>query len=84
MTVVVVELEPVDRQDRFEGKRAIEMREQVTAAGRLPFEGLAQPLRIDGDEQQILLPGVIFGEGARDLVSRRQMDEAIAEIVARA
>ena len=39
------------------GQRSIEVREQVSAAGRLIAKSFAQRIDIDGNQQQVVLPG---------------------------
>lgn len=82
MAVVVVELEPVDSNDGAEIERGVEMREALAIARRLPPQAGPEPNGIDSEQKQILLPGIVLGERAGDLVTARQMDEAVAEVVA--
>src|SRR5262245_1500990 len=60
------------------------MRKQITAAGNLPFQGIAQRAGIDCNQQQIADAGKVLGRGRPDLRGGGEMDEAIAGIERRA
>ncbi len=65
-------------------ERGVKMGEQRSAARGLPFQCRAEPVRIDGEQHQILLAREIFCQRGFELVRGRQMDEPVAEIVGRA
>ncbi len=58
------------------------MRDQVAAARGLPLQAIAEPGGIEGEQQQVLLAGIVLGQGLSHLVAGREMNEAVAEIVA--
>ncbi len=60
------------------------MREQVAAARGFVAQGLAQPVALDGDEEQVVLPGEVAGGGLGHLRGGGEMDEPVRDIHRRA
>jgi hypothetical protein len=84
MAAVVTKRQRLDEEHVLKVQRAVEMREEVTAAGRLPSEAVPQSFRIDREQEEVIAPGEVGCQGSRHLPSRREMDEAVTEIVGRA
>ena len=60
---------------------AVEMRKQLAAARAFPFQGRAQRLGIDRNQEQPRLPREMLGDGPRHLGRGGKMDEAVALVV---
>ena len=84
MPTVLLKRQGLDPEHVAEIQRAVEMGEEVTAAGRLPSEVLAESLRIHGKQENIAPPRIMFCQSSRHLSPCREMDEAVEEIVGRA
>ena len=65
-------------QHRGERQRAVEMRKQVAAAGRLPSQRAGQRIGIDRHQHQVAGTGEMLGGGLGHLPGGRKMDEAVA------
>jgi len=65
-------------------KRTVEVRKQRAAARGLPFEPVSELGDIDTDKDQVALAGKMLCRSFPDLVSRREMNEAIAQVCLRA
>jgi hypothetical protein len=70
-----------DGGHRAEIEFAVEMREQFIVARRLPAQRIAQRVRVDGDQEQAGLAEIMLSRRLGDLGSRREMNEAIAQVV---
>src|SRR5579862_8228043 len=62
------------------GQRPKEMRKEVAATRRLPFERLAKGLGLDLQDHEIVLAPEIAAGGFRHLRRRREMDVPVLEI----
>ncbi len=60
------------------------MRKQRAAARGLPFQGRAEAVGGEGDQQQVGLPGEMLRGGLADLTGGGEVDEAVGEIDRRA
>jgi hypothetical protein len=65
---------------RAQRQRGIEVRENIAAAGALPFELCAQCVRIDGDQDQVGLPGKMLCRGLGKLGRGGKMNEAVTRV----
>src|SRR2546423_14032300 len=65
---------------RGERQVAVKMRKQFAAARNLPSQRLAERVRVDRHQQQVLEAGKILGGGRADLRGRGEMDEAVAQV----
>lgn len=81
MAAVVLKRQRLDEEHVRKVQRAVEMREKVAAAGRLPSQAVPQSFRIDRKQEEVIAPGEVGCQGSRHLRSGREMNEAIAEIV---
>jgi hypothetical protein len=71
--------------DRRRGvERRVEMRKQVAAARYFVFQLVAQLRRVDGDEQQVVLPGEVPCRRFLHLGGGREVDEAVGKVDRRA
>jgi hypothetical protein len=61
-------------------KLTIEVREQGASSGRLPHQGTPQGVRIDGHKLQASHSSEMPGGGIGNLLRRRKMDVAVAQI----
>src|SRR5262249_42057435 len=61
-------------------QRAVKVREQVAAAGCLPFQRPVEHVGIDCNQQQIRGTGKMLGRSLADLGGGREMDEAVAGV----
>jgi hypothetical protein len=80
VTAVLAERQRLDPVHGTKRQRGMKVREQRAAARRLPSERGSQDARIDSDEQQIPLPGKVSRSGLRDLIGRREVDEAVRQV----
>lgn len=83
MSVVFVEHEQRFGDDSIQSKWAVKVRKKIAVARSLPFERRPELMLIDRQQNEIRLTGVMLGEGPRDLMPGREMDESIAQIVRR-
>src|SRR5690606_9118231 len=60
---------------------AVEMREQGAAARGLPLQCRAEGRGIDAQQHEAALTGSMFGDAPGQLVSSREMDEAVTPVV---
>lgn len=60
------------------------MREQIAAARRLPDQVAAEPVEIDGQQQQVAAPGEVPPRGLGQLRLGRHVDVAVGQIDGRA
>ncbi|MFB0492513.1 hypothetical protein ABIE45_005099 [Methylobacterium sp. OAE515] len=67
MAPIRAEGERIDRSHRRKRQRAVEMREQIAAAGRLVTQVIPERPGLDGDDEQIILSGEVAGGGLSDL-----------------
>lgn len=70
--------------NRAHRQRPVNMREQRTAAGFLPSDGLTQIGQVHFGNDEAVLPGKMLVERALQLILRRQMNIAIGQIDRRA
>ena len=84
MNAVGAERQRLDPERSGRIERRVEMREQRPAARDLPFERGAERLRVDGDEQQVALPGKMLRRGFPDLLGGGEMDIAVGDVDRRA
>src|SRR5690606_36592318 len=69
---------------RVERQSAVEMREEITAAGGLELQRLAESRAIDGEQHQVLDAGKMQPCGLAGLGGGGEMDVAILQIDRRA
>ena len=81
MTPVSPKRQRLGPKDRSQIERRVEMREERTAAGRLPLEVVTEPLGIDGKKKEVSLSCEMGRQRAGKLMACGKMDEAVAEIV---
>src|SRR5262249_52597235 len=67
-----------------ERQRAIEVREEGTAAGGFPFKPGAKGVGVDRDDNEVALAREMLRGGLRDLIGGGEMDVAVGEIDRRA
>ena len=67
-----------------ERKRSIKVRKQGAAARDFVFEGIAQHFSIDGDQNEVVLPGKMLGGCFMRLFGCGEMDETVGKIDRRA
>ena len=70
-----------DLQHRAGIELAIEVRKQIATARRLPLQRITKCVRIDRDEKKPALTGEVLCGGAGHLRRRREMNEAVPQIV---
>lgn len=63
-------------------ERLIKVRKEGAASRRLPSQVLAEPTHVDGDQQEVILVRKMPLQSPRDLIGGRQVDEAVARIIA--
>ena len=67
----------VEPAHRCERKLSVKMREQRTAARRLPLQLVAESIGIDGDQNEVALTGKPLGCGFRRLLRRSFLNEML-------
>lgn len=81
MTAIGAERQRIDPPHGRHRQRAVEMREQVVVARALPFQRRPEDIGIDRQQQQIRLPGIMLRRRFGHLPRRREMDEAVAQVM---
>ena len=71
----------LDRVHRRQVERTVEVGKERPAARRLPLQALAEAFGVDGEQHEILLPGIMLGERGFKLIGGGEVDEAVASVV---
>ena len=80
MPAVSVDRQRPDPGNGGDRQIAVKMREKIAAARRLPFERVIETVGIDGDQNEIALPGKMLGCRFAHLRGSRKVDITISDI----
>src|SRR5690606_3383679 len=73
----------LDGLHRIKRKRPIQVREERATAGSLPSQRIAEPGRINADQDEIITTGKMTANRLLQLAGGRQMNETVAFVIGR-